>query len=165
TVMALTAPTAVDSTTLQVSHADAARLRTGDLVVIEDRATRLRWDAPSPPVLRRLAGVRAESGILELDPVGSNLTTHPVALPVGGPVGRVFAPGAGASIRRWDGADLLITGQRYRLSDGIRSQFGGAGWRHGDYWTFTARVNAPDGSATGVVDTLTSAAPHGPIHH
>ncbi|HSR96261.1 MAG TPA: DUF6519 domain-containing protein, partial [Kofleriaceae bacterium] len=165
TVMALTAPTAADSTTLQVSHADAARLRTGDLIVIEDRATRLRWDAPNPPVLRRLAGVRAESGILELDPVGSNLTTNPVALPVGGPIGRVFLPGAGASVRRWDGADLLITGQRYRLSDGITFAFSGSGWRHGDYWTFTARVNAPDGSATGVVDTLTSAAPHGPIHH
>src|SRR4029079_882187 len=153
TVMALTAPTAVDSTTLQVSHADAARLRTRDLVVIEDGAPRLRWDAPSPPLLRLLAGVRAESGILELDPVGSNLTTNPVALPVGGPVGRVFSPTAGASVRRWDGADLLITGQRYRLSDGITFAFTatGAAWRHGDYWTFTARVNAPDGSATGVV--------------
>jgi hypothetical protein len=167
TVMALTAPAAADSTTLQVSHADAARLRTGDLIVIEDRATRLRWDAPNPPVLRRLAGVRAESGILELDPPGSNLTTNPVALPVGGPVGRVFSPGNGASVRRWDGADLLITGVRYRLSDGITFAFAGtsSGWRTGDYWSFTARVNAPDGSATGVVDALTAAPPHGPIHH
>ena len=30
-------------------------------IVIEDRATRLRWDAPNPAVLRRLAGVQADT--------------------------------------------------------------------------------------------------------
>jgi hypothetical protein len=164
TVLALTRPTAPDSTTLRVAPADAARLRHGDVVVIEDRATRLRWDAPQPPVLRRLRGVQADTGILELDDAGATLTTDPVPLPVGGPVGRVFLPANGATVRRWDGADLIVAGARYRLSDGITFAFAGTGFRPGDYWTFTARVHAPDGAATGVVETLTDAAPHGPVH-
>lgn len=164
-VMALTQPTAVDSTTVKVSPADAARLRAGDFIVIEDRATRLRWDAPNPPVLRRLRGVQADTGILELDDAGTTITTNPVPLSAGGPVGRVFSPGAGASVRKWDGADLLVTGVRYRLDDGITFAFEGTGWRSGDYWSFTARVHAPDGSSTGVVEKLDHATPHGPIHH
>jgi len=165
TTMALTQACAASATTLRVSPADAARLRTGDLIAIEDRATRLRWDAPSPPVLRRLSGVQTDTGILELDALGATLTTDPVPLPVGGPIGRTFSPTDGASVRRWDGADLIITGERYRLSDGITFAFEGSDWRAGDYWTFTARVNAPDGSATGVVETLVKSPPHGPVHH
>ncbi len=165
TVMALAQACAADSLTLKVAPADAARLRTGDIVVVEDRATRLRWDAPSPAVLRRLSSVQTDTGILELDAAGITITTDPTPLVVGGPIGRAFDPALGASVRRWDGADLLVTGERYRLSDGITFAFSGTGWRNGDYWTFTARVNAPDGSATGSVDTLTNAVPHGPVHH
>jgi len=165
TVMALTQATAVDSTTVRVSTADAARLRAGDMIVIEDRETRLRWDAPNPPVLRRLSGVQADTGILELDEPGATLTADPVPLVVGGPVGRVFSPDDGASVRRWDGADLLVTGVRYRLSDGITFAFSGDGWRSDDYWTFRASVNAPDGAAVGSVDTLTNSPAHGPVHH
>src|SRR5262249_47251499 len=40
TVMALTQAVPADATTLRVAPADAARLRSGDVIVIEDRATR-----------------------------------------------------------------------------------------------------------------------------
>ena len=164
TVMALTQAAAADATSVVVEPADAARLRAGDIIVVEDRSTRLRWDAPTPPVLRRLRGVQADTGTLELDEVGATLTTDPVPLPCGGPLGRTFSPAAGAAVRRWDGADLLITGMRYRLEDGITFAFAGSGWRSGDHWSFTARVHAPDGAAHGVVEQLSASAPHGPVH-
>jgi hypothetical protein len=167
TVLPLTAATAADSMTLQVAPADAARLRAGDIVVIEDRVTRLQPEGPRLPVLRRLRGVDTATGALDLEDARYVLTTTPTTLPAGGPVGRVFSPADGAAVRRWDGADLLVTGVRYRLPDGITFAFTAAGgaFRTGDYWTFTARVRAPDGSARGVVEQLTAAPVAGPVHH
>jgi hypothetical protein len=165
TVLPLVAPTAADSLTLQVAPVDAARLRAGDLVVIEDRITRLQPEGTRLPVLRRLRGVDTATGTLELEDARYVLTASPTALSAGGPVGRVFAPEQGAAVRRWDGGDLLLTGVRYRLNDGITFSLSGDGFRAGDYWSFTARVRAPDGAARGVVEQLNNQPVHGPVHH
>ncbi|MFP2902283.1 hypothetical protein, partial [Corallococcus sp. 4LFB] len=77
TVLPLTAPAAADAMTLQVSPESAAKLRAGDLVVIEDRVTRLQPEGPSLPVLRRLRGVQADTGKLELADASAVLTTDP----------------------------------------------------------------------------------------
>ncbi|WP_158623862.1 right-handed parallel beta-helix repeat-containing protein, partial [Corallococcus llansteffanensis] len=165
TVLPLTAPAAADAMTLQVSPASAAKLRAGDLIVIEDRVTRLQPEGPSLPVLRRLRGVQADTGKLELADASAVLTTDPVPLQVGGTLGRAFSPAQGAAVRRWDGGDLLVTGLRYRFPDGITLAFAGADFRAGDYWSFTARVRAADGAARGEVEQLTDAPVHGPVHH
>lgn len=165
TVLPLTAPASADAMTLQVSPASAAKLRAGDLIVIEDRVTRLQPEGVSQPVLRRLRGVQADTGKLELADASAMLTTDPVPLPVGGTLGRAFNPAQGAVVRRWDGGDLLVTGLRYRFPDGITLAFSGSGWRTGDYWSFTARVHAADGAARGEVEQLTDVPVHGPVHH
>lgn len=165
TVLPLTAPASADAMTLQVAPASAAKLRAGDLVVIEDRVTRLQPEGPSLPVLRRLRGVQADTGKLELADASAVLTTDPVPLPVGGTLGRAFSPAQGAAVRRWDGGDLLVTGRRYRFPDGITLAFAGEDFRAGDYWSFTARVRAADGAARGEVEQLTGAPIHGPVHH
>ena len=164
TAMALVQAAAIGASSIKVAPADAARLRAGDTIVLEDRTTRLRWDAPTPPVLRRLRGVQAETGILELEDAGATVTFGLRSLDLGGPLPRAFSPADGAMVRRWDGADLLITDVRYLLEDGITFAFSGAGFRAADYWTFTARVHAPDGQARGFVDQLDAVLPHGPVH-
>lgn len=164
TAMALAQAAPLGASSIKVAPADAARLRAGDTIVLEDHTTRLRWDAPSPPVLRRLRGVQAETGILELEDAGTTVSFGARALDLGGPLPRAFSPADGALVRRWDGADLLIPDVRYLLEDGITFAFTGAGFRNADYWTFTARVHAPDGQARGFVDQLDAVLPHGPIH-
>ncbi|RKI20261.1 hypothetical protein D7Y15_01315 [Corallococcus sp. AB030] len=165
TVLPLTAPAAADAMTLQVSPASAAKLRAGDLVVIEDRVTRLQPEGPSLPVLRLLRGVQADTGKLELADASTVLTTDPVPLPVGGTLGRAFSPEQGAVVRRWDGGDLLVPSVRYRFDDGITLAFGNTEGRATEYWSFTVRVRAADGAARGEVEQLTDAPVHGPVHH
>ncbi|RKG90977.1 hypothetical protein D7W82_02030 [Corallococcus sp. CA049B] len=165
TVLPLTAAAAADAMTLQVSPASAAKLRAGDLVVIEDRVTRLQPEGPSLPVLRRLRGVQADTGKLELADASAVLTTDPVPLPVGGTLGRAFSPEQGAVVRRWDGGDLLVPNVRYRFDDGITLAFANMEGRATEYWSFTVRVRAADGAARGEVEQLTDAPVHGPVHH
>ncbi|AFE05127.1 hypothetical protein COCOR_03275 [Corallococcus coralloides DSM 2259] len=165
TVLPLTAAAAADAMTLQVSPASAAKLRAGDLVVIEDRVTRLQPEGPSLPVLRRLRGVQADTGKLELADASDVLTTDPVPLPVGGTLGRAFSPEQGAVVRRWDGGDLLVPNVRYRFDDGITLAFANTEGRATEYWSFTVRVRAADGAARGEVEQLTDAPVHGPVHH
>ncbi|RKH51809.1 right-handed parallel beta-helix repeat-containing protein [Corallococcus sp. AB050B] len=165
TVLPLTAPAAADAMTLQVSPASAAKLRAGDLVVIEDRVTRLQPEGPSLPVLRRLRGVQTDTGKLELADASAVLTTDPVPLPVGGTLGRAFSPEQGAVVRRWDGGDLLVPNVRYRFDDGITLAFANTEGRATEYWSFTVRVRAADGAARGEVEQLTDAPVHGPVHH
>ncbi|NRD44019.1 right-handed parallel beta-helix repeat-containing protein [Corallococcus exiguus] len=165
TVLPLTAPAAADAMTLQVSPASAAKLRAGDLVVIEDRVTRLQPEGPLLPVLRRLRGVQADTGKLELADASTVLTTDPVPLPVGGTLGRAFDPEQGAVVRRWDGGDLLVSNTRYRFDDGITLAFGNTEGRATEYWSFTVRVRAADGAARGEVEQLTDAPVQGPVHH
>ncbi|WP_158627301.1 hypothetical protein [Corallococcus sp. AB045] len=164
-VLPLTAAAAADAMTLQVSPASAAKLRAGDLVVIEDSVTRLQPEGPSLPVLRRLRGVQADTGTLELADASAVLTTDPVPLPVGGTLGRAFSPEQGAVVRRWDGGDLLVPGVRYRFDDGITLAFANTEGRATEYWSFTVRVRAADGAARGEVEQLTDAPVHGPVHH
>jgi hypothetical protein len=164
TLLPLTADVAPDALSVQVSPASARRLRAGDLVVLEDRVHRLQPDAASPPVLRRVRGVQAENGTVELSDATDVLTTDPVALPVGGPVGRGFTVAARAALRRWDGGDLLLTGVRYRTPDNVTFAFSGEGFRAGEAWTFTVRLRAPDGAARGTVEQLSEAPVQEPVH-
>ncbi|NOK11088.1 right-handed parallel beta-helix repeat-containing protein [Corallococcus exercitus] len=165
TVLPLTAPAAADAMTLQVSPESAMKLRAGDLVVIEDRVTRLQPEGPSLPVLRRLRGVQADTGKLELADASAVLTTDPVPFAVGGTLGRAFSPTQGAAVRRWDGGDLLVPNVRYRFDDGITLAFANTEGRATEYWSFTVRVRAADGAARGEVEQLTDAPVHGPVHH
>ncbi|WP_375758519.1 hypothetical protein [Corallococcus exercitus] len=165
TVLPLTAPAAADAMTLQVSPASASKLRAGDLVVIEDRVTRLQPEGPSLPVLRRLRGVQADTGKLELADASAVLTTDPAVVPVGGTLGRAFSPAQGAVVRRWDGGDLAVPNVRYRFEDGITLAFANTQGRASEYWSFTVRVRAADGAARGEVEQLTDAPVHGPVHH
>ncbi|HZH03294.1 MAG TPA: hypothetical protein VEY30_05885, partial [Myxococcaceae bacterium] len=165
TVLPLTADVAAEAMSLQVSPESAQRLRAGDLVVIEDRVARLQPDGASPPILRRVRGVQAETGKLELTEASDLLTASPFNVAVGGAVGRTFSVTQGAAVRRWDGGDALVIGVRYRTFDGITFAFDGSDFRVSEWWSFTARVRAPDGASRGMVEKLTEAPPQGPVHH
>src|SRR5690606_12552983 len=119
TVLALAQSAPAAATSIRLAPADAARLRAGDVIAIEDRTTRLRWDAPRPAVVRRVRGVQTETGVIELEDPGQLRTDGSRRLDLGGPLGREFTVEDRAQVRRWDGADLLVTGVRYRLRDGI----------------------------------------------
>lgn len=163
------APLVVDAGAgANVVHVDpeaALRLAAGDLVIVEDERSRLD---PGRDVhrhcLRRLRAVNAETGELEFEPAGTLAATDPDPLDVGGGLDRAFAVVDAAAVRRWDGADWLLTGVRYNLADGITFALGGSDFRITEYWTFTARVADPDASARGVVEQLTDAPVHGPCH-
>lgn len=166
---ALAAPLLADLTpdgvTLSVGSFHAARFRAGDVVTLEDEAARLDpADPRHAPVLRRLRSVDTATGRLELEPDGHVLTSDPVPLPAGGGPGRELRVRDVAAVRRWDGADWLLTGVRYRLVDNITFAFSGSGFRPGEHWHFTARVVAPDGAAQGVVERRTDVPPDGPWH-
>jgi hypothetical protein len=109
--------------------------------------------------------VDTESGTVHLAEAGYNLTADPAPLPAGGPLGQTFTVADRAYVRRWDGADWLLNGLRYNLPDGITFGFSGGGLRRGEYWTFVARVEHPDGAARGWLETLAEAPAHGPVHH
>ena len=164
-VAPLTADLPADGRTLTVSSFHAARFRAGDVVTLEDEAARLDGgDLRHPPVVRRLRAVDTATGRLELEPVGHTLATDPVPLAGGGGPGRALRVADLAAVRRWDGVDWLVTGVRYRLVDNITFAFSGSGFRPGEHWLFTARVVAPDGAATGVVERRVAAPPDGPHH-
>jgi hypothetical protein len=179
---ATVAPLVLDAparaTTLYVSPEDALKLSAGDVIVLEDRVTRLQPEGPKRrPALRQVAAVDAATGAVTLAfaqaPARSggarealddgSLGTAPT-VDAGAPFALKVADRA--SLRKWDGADWLAIGQRYNLPDGIDFAFGGdvASTRPGDYWSFTARVHDPDGRSHGVVEPLVAAAPHGPTH-
>lgn len=161
----LAADLPADGVTLTVGSFHAARFRAGDVVTLEDEAARLDpGDARHVPVLRRLRSVDTATGRLELEPAGHLLTEDPVPLAAGGGPGRTLRTADVAAVRRWDGADWLVTGVRYRLVDNITFAFGGSGFRPGEHWQFTARVVAPDGAAQGVVERRTDVPPDGPHH-
>ncbi len=169
TVALLAADAPLGATAVVVSSEDVTRFSTGDLVVLEDRFTRLQPEGPRHHrVLRRIMTVDPDTGTLTFSApqsptsaVGNPLTLDPsVPLPVG------FAVADNAAIRRWDGADLLVPGQLYNLSDGITFAFSAdpSVYRAGDFWSFTARVDDPDGQAQGVIEALVEAPPQGPVH-
>ncbi len=164
TVVPLSQPAAATSTTVVVDSADAARFRAGDLVVIEDRHSRLDPDGPRSLVIRQLLSVDTAMGILAFHESPRNLTEDPASLDVGGPLGRAFALSDHAAIRRWDGVDWLLRDVRYNLVDGITFAFSGDDFRTNEYWTFTARIDHPDGESYGFVDPLVEERVHGPRH-
>lgn len=166
---ALVAPLLVDlppdGVTLVVGAFQAARFRAGDVVTLEDEAARLDPGDPRHlPVLRRVRSVDTATGRLELEPDGYVLPSDPAPLPAGGGPGRALRVADVAAVRRWDLADRLVTGVRYRLVDNLTFALDGADFRPGEHWHFTARVVAPDGAAQGVVERRTDVPPDGPWH-
>jgi hypothetical protein len=150
---------------VHVDPEDAARFEAGDLVMVEDERSRLDPGRDSHrSCLRRVRAVNAGTGELEFEPAGMAAATSPDLLDVGGPLDRAFAVADAAAVRRWDGADWLLTDVRYNLADGITFALDGVDFRVTEYWTFTARVADPDGSAHGVVEQLTHAPVQGPWH-
>jgi hypothetical protein len=148
---------------LILDPADAARFTAGDVVVVEDRLSRLDPEgAGHATSLRRLRAVDTAEGVLELEPAGHTLTADPRPLPAGGPLPRAYRTDDAAAVRRWDGADWLVRGTRYALPDGLTFAFSGGAPLVGEYWTFTARVVAADGASVGVVEQLTDAPVRGP---
>ncbi|MFV0524147.1 MAG: hypothetical protein ACK5RL_06585 [Acidimicrobiales bacterium] len=154
-----------DAVILTVDRFDASRVRAGDIVTLEDRASRLDpGDERHHPMVRRLRAVDTATGRLELEPAGHQLAPAGGGLPAGGPAGRALLVSEGAAVRRWDGADWLVTGERYRLVDNITFAFSGQGFRPADHWTFTARVVDPDARSQGLVERRDEASPDGPHH-
>jgi hypothetical protein len=72
-----------------------------------------------------------------------------------------FVGGAHPRLRRWDqpGDAVGLDSSTKTLESNIQVQFGGGGFRTGDYWVFTART------ATRDVELLTDAPPRGVEHH
>lgn len=142
-----------------------AAFRPGDVVVVEDRRSRLDpGRARHEPALRRLRAVDAAQGMLEFEPDGHTLTTDPRPLNAGGGLPRDFATADAAAVRRWDGADWLVTGVRYGTADGLTWAFSGPPPAVAEHWTCTARVVAADGAARGVLEQVTDAPVRGPVH-
>ncbi len=165
TVAPLVADAADTAASVAIDPGDAARFAAGDVVVVEDELSRLDPDRDGHrPVVRRLRAVDTATGVLEFHDPGHALTNDPDNLDAGGPLGRAFRMADSAAVRRWDGADWLLTGVRYNLYDGITFAFSGDDFRAQEYWTFTARIVSPDGSARGVVEQLSDAPVHGPWH-
>ncbi len=165
TVAALRAPAPAGQVQVLLDPESAAVFSPGDVVVLEDRRSRLDpGGAGHAPVLRRLRAVDTAQGILEFEADQHTLTTDPRPLVAGGGLPRAFDPADAAAVRRWDGADWLVTGVRYATSDGLSWSFAGESPRVGEYWTFTARVVAADGVATGMLERLDDAPVRGPVH-
>lgn len=164
TVVPLASDASADANAVVVEPADANRFRVGDLVVVEDRNSRLDPDGSRRAVLRRLRSVNTATGQLEFNGSGHALTTDPTDLLVGGPLGRAFAVADKACVRRWDGADWLLEDVRYNLVDGITFRFSGGAPRTGEFWSFVARIENPDGGSLGVVEQLDASRVHGPRH-
>jgi hypothetical protein len=165
TRLPLQADVPADALTLPLAVTDALALRSGDVVVISDRRIDRQPEGPREPVLRLVRTVDAETGTVHLADAGVTLTADPAPLPAGGPLGQAFAVADRAYARRWDGADWLLNDVRYNLADGLTFAFRGAGSRRGEYWTFAARVEHPDGAARGWLETLEDAPAQGPVHH
>jgi len=145
---------------------EADKLSAGDLVLFEDRLTRLGVPGPHAPVLRRIRAIDSSTGTIELESLGASSGLEADPLPVGGPLPTAFDKANGASLRRFDGADWIEKDVRYNLPDGIDFSFKGtpSDFRAGDYWSFTARIHEPDGAAIGKVQELLQEPPHGPVH-
>lgn len=151
-----------DALSVFVASEQTAYFHAGDIVVLEDELTRL--DAERyPPILRQLRAVDTSSGRLEFQPEGHTLP-EPALLAVGGGLPRGLRRQDRAAVRRWDGVDRLVGDVRYNLADGITFAFSGEDFRINEYWTFTARINHPEGAAFGTVDTLIREPVHGPRH-
>lgn len=164
TVVPLRADAPAGAVRILVDPQDAARFTPGDVVVVEDRGSRLDPGPRHVAALRRLRAVDSSEGVLEFEPLGHTLTADPQPLPAGGGLPRGYGRADAAGVRRWDGADWLVTGARYALADGLSWAFSGGPAALTEYWTFTARVVAADGAAVGVVERLTDASVHGPLH-
>lgn len=165
TRLPLLADAPADATTLAVSGEDALRLRAGDVVVISNRRIDRQPEGARRPVLRVVKSCDPASGTVMLREGGFELSTDPASLVVGGPLGADFSVADQSYLRRWDGADWLLDDVRYNLPEGIAVRFAGSGFRPGEYWSFTARIENADGAARGVVEQLTDAPAHGPVHH
>lgn len=165
TVAPILQDVASGASTVIVEPAEAARFRAGDVVSIEDRHSRLDPDGPRPHVLREIQAVDTATGIIQLHDQPRIAATDPTDLDLGGPLPRGFRVADTPAIRRWDGMDWLVLDQRYNLVDGIAFRFGGDDFRTAEYWTFTARVDHPDGEARGFVERLEREPVHGPVHH
>lgn len=72
-----------------------------------------------------------------------------------------YAGGGHPRLRRWDQASDAITvdSSTKMLESNIQVQFGGKGFKTGDYWVFAART------ATRQMDVLTNTPPRGVEHH
>lgn len=163
------APLVVDAApgaqAVYVAPEDARSFAVGDVVVLEDRRSRLDpARADHRCAVRVLRSVNTATGELELEAPGFTLTTDPVPLVLGGGLPRGFGRADAAAVRRWDGADHLLVGVRYNLVDGIDFALAGQDFRELEHWTFTARVAGPDSVAEGVVEQLTEAPVAGPRH-
>ena len=165
TVVPLRANAPAGQVRLLVDPEAAAMFSPGDVVVVEDRRSRLDPGRPAyAPALRRLRAVDSDQGMLEFEPDGHTLTTDPRPLAAGGGLPRDFAMADAAAVRRWDGADWHVTGVRYTTSDGLTWAFSGTPPAVAEYWTCTARVVAMDGTARGVLERLDDAPVRGPVH-
>ncbi len=150
---------------LRLSPADAALLRTGDVLVVGDDVTDLQPDGPRPPSLRVVLGSDPATGLVQLEDAAFVLTTDPDPLNAGGTLAHAYTVERNAYVRRWDGADWMIPDVRYNLPDGITFRFHAGEARRGEYWSFIARLVAPDGETRGYLEKLDTARVHGPIHH
>jgi hypothetical protein len=116
-------------------------LRVGDWVEVLDDDTEL---TEKPGTLAQVADVNEAERTLTLSKTisGYDLDKHP-------------------KVRRWDQPSdaLKVTAATVDLENGIQIQFSGSNYKSGDYWVFAART------ATGDVETLTKAPPHGLTHH
>ena len=159
----LSEPAVAGSGWVRLDPADAAQLRVGDLVVLEDRYSRSHADGSRPPTLRRVQQVDPVDGTIRFYSVGALLSTTPT-LDVGGTVPWSSALSDAPLLRRWDGADAAVDRARYLLADGITFSLDGSDFRSGEYWSFTTRIVASDGAARGEVESLKSAPVAGPVH-
>ncbi|HND29010.1 MAG TPA: hypothetical protein PLA94_03390, partial [Myxococcota bacterium] len=159
----LSEPAVAGSSWVRLDPADAAQLRVGDLVVLEDRYSRTNPEGSRPPTLRRVQQVDPVDGTVRFYSLGALLSTSP-SLDVGGTVPWSSALSDVPLLRRWDGADAAVDRARYLLADGITFALDGTDFRPGEYWSFTTRIVASDGAARGEVESLKSAPVAGPVH-
>ena len=95
---------------------DAAGLSTSDWLELLDASLELEG---LPGQLAQIAAIDIGKQSVQLsEPVVANLSDRP-------------------RVRRWHGAGQA--GQSVALEEGIELQFGGSGFKSGDYWTFAAR--------------------------
>ncbi len=167
--MALIQPTAADAT-------HAPRRAGGRRPAARRRHRRGRGSRHPPAlgraarrrVLRRLRGVQADTGILELDEAGSTLTDRSRAAAGRRPASAACSCPPPAPPSAAGTAPTLLAHRRALSSRATasRSRSRATAGAAGDYWTFTARVHAPGRRrATASSTALTDSPPHGPVHH
>lgn len=164
TRLPLVADAPATATSLQLSGEDAQRLRAGDVVVISDRRIDQLPQGARQPVLRVVKASDPATGSVMFHESFA-LATTPTVLEAGGALGVAFTLDDRPYVRRWDGADWLLTDVRYNLPEGLSIRFSGDDFRPAEYWSFTARIENSDAASRGRVEDLQQAPVHGPIHY